>query len=78
LGVGLINLVTQATSIWPTAPEFVATELIGGADDGSQVYAVVGVTTPTSEGKRVDYAIGKLDVSAHTMQIVAGLSTPFF
>jgi hypothetical protein len=78
VGIGLLDLASRTASIWPSAPAFSATELIGSTTDGSRVYAVVGVTTTTPEGKRVNYGIGELDISAQTMQVVASLPTPFF
>jgi hypothetical protein len=78
VGIGLVDLATQRTTMWPTPSEFSATELIGSASDGSRVYAVVGVLTSAPDGKRVNYGLGELDISAQTMQVVASLPTPFF
>jgi hypothetical protein len=78
VGIGMVDLVTRHTSLWPVPLDFSVTELVGGAGDGSRVYAVVGVTKSTHEGSLVDYGIGELDISGQTMRLVSSLPSPFF
>lgn len=78
VGLGVMDLSTRAIQFWERAPEFFATELIGTTSDGAKVFAVVGIEKPTTEGKRVTYAIGELDIAERSMLAIAELANPFY
>lgn len=78
VGIGVVDLATRATQIWERAPEFFATELIGTTNEGTRVFAVVGLEKPTEEGKRVTYAIAELEISTRSKIVTAELTNPFY